>query len=91
LGWFFEMSTQWNFIPTPPRSTADIIEDLPREFTVVVEEGNFTTVRDHRHELRMTFDISPDPSLDAYDKQKREQSTWGGYRSMGERADIFLC
>ena len=106
---------QWKFIPTPPRSTVDTLEDecfrhlkhtniltkrpmflgsarlhiqmspiqakgwsrrllseaayLPREFTIVVEEGNFAAVRDYRHELRMTFDISPYPAPDAYDKQ----------------------
>jgi hypothetical protein len=41
---------------------------LPREFTVVVEEGNFAAVQGERYELRMTFDISPYPALEAYNE-----------------------
>jgi len=116
LGWLFEMFMQWEFIATPPRSTAaDILKDdcfkhlghtnilkkspkflgsarlriqmrpiqakewsrdllsetacLPRDFTIVVEEGNFAAVRDDRHKLRMTFDISPYPALETYNEQ----------------------
>jgi hypothetical protein len=42
---------------------------LPREFTIVVEESNFAAVQGYRHEMRMTFDISPYPALEAYTKQ----------------------
>jgi hypothetical protein len=109
LGYLFEISMQWKFILTPPRSTADILKDecfrhtniltkqpkflgsarlhiqmgpprtrewsrlllleaacLPREFTIVVEEGDFAAVQGWRHELRMTFDVSPYPALEAY-------------------------
>ena len=37
--------------------------------TIVVEEGNFAAVQGYRHEMRMTFDISPYPALEAYTKQ----------------------
>lgn len=41
---------------------------LPREFTIVVEQGDFAAVRGCRHDLRMTFDISPYPALEAYNE-----------------------
>jgi len=44
---------------------------LPREFTIVVEEENFAAARDDRHELRMKFDVSPYPALEAYNEQGR--------------------
>jgi hypothetical protein len=36
---------------------------------IVVEKGNFAAVRGYRHELRMTFDASPYPALEAYNEQ----------------------
>jgi hypothetical protein len=44
---------------------------LPREFTIVVEEENPAAARNDRHELRMTFDVSPYPALEAYNEQGR--------------------
>jgi hypothetical protein len=102
LGWLFEMSMQWKFIPTPPRSTADILEDECfrhlKHTNILTKRPTFIgSARLHiqlspiqakawsRHllseaayllrgftivvELRMKFDISPYPALDAYDKQ----------------------
>jgi len=45
------------------------VASLPRVFTIVVEEGNFAAVRGYRHELRMAFDTSTYPALEAYNKQ----------------------
>ncbi|EGP84936.1 uncharacterized protein MYCGRDRAFT_95032 [Zymoseptoria tritici IPO323] len=43
---------------------------LSRQFTVIIEKGNFAAVTDYntggRRELRMTFDASPYPAREAY-------------------------
>jgi hypothetical protein len=46
---------------------------LPRDFTVVIEKGNFAAVGGgrFRRELRMTFDTSPYPLLDGYNRERR--------------------
>lgn len=43
----------------------------PRQFTVVLEQGNFAAVRDVRYGQRMTFDASPYPTLVGYDHRRR--------------------
>lgn len=47
----------------------DEVACLPREFTIVIEEGSFAAVQGYRHEMRMTLDIWPYPALEAYNKQ----------------------
>ena len=46
----------------------------PRHFTIVVEEGNFAGAEfaAGRCELRMTFDTSPYPTLEAYNRERRD-------------------
>ena len=34
-------------------------------------EGSFTAVRDYRHELRITSNVSPYPALESYKKQNQ--------------------
>lgn len=50
---------------------------LPREFTVIVEKGNFAAVRDYsgQRELRMTFDTSPYPTREGYNHERRSGLT----------------
>jgi hypothetical protein len=51
-----------------------LLEDayLPRQFTITVEKGNFAGAEytAGRCELRITFDTSPYPTLDAYNRER---------------------
>jgi hypothetical protein len=51
---------------------------LPRQFTIVVEKGNFEGAQyvAGRQELRLTFDTSPYPTADGYNQERTRGPPW---------------
>jgi hypothetical protein len=87
--WNIPESCQWM------RTSELMLSDaafLPRQFTVVVERGNFGAINHEagRRVLRMTFDTSSYPTADGYNHNPRSGPPWDSLHEwLGQERSLY--